>query len=64
MVMEKYFIGSNGEEPYKVHFSFVDATREEYEYIDIFDEEGEPVSSWKKKDKPPHTKHVDYTKKF
>jgi hypothetical protein len=62
--VEKYFVCSNGDEPYCIRFTFESATSEGDTYIDVFDENGEKVSSWKKKESPPYTKHVVYTQNF
>jgi hypothetical protein len=44
---EKYFVGSDGEQPIKIFFSPLEAFVSGCEYIDSFDEAGNIVKSYK-----------------
>ena len=43
---EEYFVVGYSEQPVKMFFSFQDAKDSGYDFIDVFDKDGNPVSSW------------------
>lgn len=45
---EKYFVGSNGEEPEIIYFNYTVAMNSEHAFIDSFDEFGRHVQAYKK----------------
>lgn len=43
---EKYWVGSNGEDPERMYFTSADAFDSEHNYLDSFDSNGEHVSAY------------------
>ncbi len=59
-----YFVASVDEQPEAVYFSEEDAFTSGFNYIDVFDEEGFKVVSYKLKNDNDQTCEDDYTINF
>lgn len=59
-----YFVVSATDEPEAIYFSDEDAFASGFEYIDVFDEEGLKIISYKLNSDASHTCEDDYTTDF
>lgn len=43
----RYFVASDGDQPLKMFFNYLEAFNSDYTYLDIFDERGEKIVSFR-----------------
>jgi hypothetical protein len=59
-----YFVASSSDEPEAIYFDEEEAFASGFEFLDVFDEEGIKVLTYKLATENEHTCEDDYTTKF